>query len=110
MVHRNSKALRGNMARFGIRMHPGPVLREEYMDPLHLDTDELARALGVASSQITPIIADNEPLTSDIALRLARCFRTSPQFWLGLQTAYDLSVAQARFGAEIEARVQPIAA
>ncbi len=110
MVRRNSKALRGNMARFGIRMHPGRVLREEYMDPLHLDADELARALGVASSQITPIITDQEPLTSDIALRLARCFRTSPQFWLGLQTAYGLSVAQARFGAEIEAHVQPIAA
>jgi len=49
-------------------------------------------------------------MTSDLALRLARCFRTSPQFWLGLQTAYDLAVAQAKFGAEIEARVQPLAA
>jgi addiction module HigA family antidote len=56
------------------------------------------------------VIADQEPMTSDLALRLARCFKTSPQFWLGLQTAYDLSMAQAQFGAEIEARVQPIAA
>lgn len=80
------------------------------MEPLHLDADRLAQALGIPSSQIAPVIADNEPMTSDLALRLARCFRTSPQFWLGLQTAYDLAVAQARLGAEIERNVQPIAA
>lgn len=91
-------------------MHPGRVLREEYMEPLRLDADGLAIALGVPPGRIAPLIADKEPLTSDIALRLARCFRTSPQFWLGLQTAYDLSVAQAQYGAEIEAHVQPIAA
>ena len=90
-------------------MHPGRVLREEFMEPMHLDADRLAQALGIPSSQITPILADQEPMTSDIALRLARCFRTSPQFWLGLQTAYDLSVAEARFGSEIE-KLQPIAA
>jgi antitoxin HigA-1 len=98
------------MARMGSRMHPGRVLREEYMEPMRLDADGLATALGVAACRIQPVIADQEPLTSDLALRLARCFRTSPQFWLGLQTAYDLSVAQARYGAEIEAHVQPIAA
>lgn len=91
-------------------MHPGRVLREEYMEPMQLDADGLARALGVSAGRIAPLIADQAPLTSDLALRLARCFRTSPQFWLGLQSAYDLSVAQARFGAEIEAHVQPLAA
>ncbi len=98
------------MANMKRRMHPGRVLREEYMEPMHLDATGLAQALGVAACQITPLIADQEPVTSDLALRLARCFRTSPQFWLGLQTAYDLAMAQARFGAEIEARVQPLAA
>src|SRR4051794_24306949 len=98
------------MARIGRRLHPGRVLREEYMEPMRLDAEGLAQALGVPSSQIMPVIADYEPVTSDLALRLARCFRTSPQFWLGLQTAYDLAVAQARVGAEIEARVQPLAA
>ncbi len=97
------------MARKSNQMHPGRVLREEFMEPMHLDADRLAQALGIPMSQITPILADREPMTSDIALRLARCFRTSPQFWLGLQTAYDLSVAQARFGSEIE-KLQPIAA
>lgn len=90
-------------------MHPGRVLREEFMEPMHLDAEHLASALGIPTSQISPILADREPMTSDIALRLARCFRTSPQFWLGLQTAYDLSVAEARFGSEIE-KLQPIAA
>ena|ERR1700761_4522659 len=99
------------MARIGRRrMHPGQVLREEYMEPMRLDTPGLAQALSVPPSQISLVIDDREPVTSDLALRLARCFRTSPQFWLGLQTAYDLSVAEARFGAEIEANVQPIAA
>ncbi len=91
-------------------MHPGRVLCEEYMEPMHLDTDGLAAALGVSSGRLAPIIAREEPVTSDIALRLAKCFHTSPQFWLGLQTAYDLSMAHAMFGAEIEAHVRELAA
>ena len=98
------------MASINRRMHPGRVLREEYMEPLRLDAAALAHALGVSPDRIVPLIDDEAPLNSDLALRLARCFRTSPQFWLGLQTAYDLATAQARFGAEIEARVQPLAA
>jgi len=98
------------MARMGRRMHPGRVLREEYMAPMRLDASRLAQALGVAPWQIATVIEDRRPITSDLALRLARCFGTSPQFWLGLQTAYDLSMAQAEFGAEIEARVRPLAA
>jgi addiction module HigA family antidote len=80
------------------------------MEPMRLDADHLAQALGVPSSQIVHVIDDRQPMTSDLALRLARCFRTSPQFWLGLQTAYDLAQTQARIGAEIEANVQPLAA
>lgn len=80
------------------------------MEPMRLDASGLAQALGVAPGVIDPVIDDEGPMTSDLALRLARCFRTSPQFWLGLQTSYDLAVAQAQFGAEIEARVQPLAA
>jgi addiction module HigA family antidote len=91
-------------------MHPGRVLREEYMEPARLDATGLAKALDVAPWQLSPVIDDQGPMTSDLALRLARCFRTSPQFWLGLQTSYDLAMAQAQFGAEIEARVQPLAA
>ena len=100
------------MARVRARMHPGRVLREEYMEPMQLSASELAAALDVTPNRITAIIDDNQrhTLTSDIALRLARRFRTSPQFWLGLQTAYDLSMAHAMFGAEIEAKVRQLAA
>jgi addiction module HigA family antidote len=91
-------------------MHPGRVLREEFMEPLHLSATDLAAALDITPNRISSIIDDHErkPLTSDIALRLARRFRTSPQFWLGLQNAYDLATAQAEIGAEIEARIQPL--
>ncbi len=100
------------MARVRARMHPGRILREEYMEPMQLSANELAAALDVSPNRISAIIDERQPhaLTSDIALRLARRFRTSPQFWLGLQNAYDLSIAQAEIGAEIEARIQPLPA
>jgi addiction module HigA family antidote len=98
------------MASTGRRMHPGRVLREEYMEPMRLDAAGLACALDVAPGRIAPLIANQQPVTSDLALRLARCFRTSPQFWLGLQAAYDLAMAEAEHGEEIAARVRPIAA
>ena len=98
------------MASPGRRLHPGRVLREEYMAPLRLDAAALAHALDVPPGRIVTLLADEQPMTSDLALRLARCFRTSPQFWLGLQTAYDLAVAEAEHGADIAARVQPLAA
>jgi addiction module HigA family antidote len=93
-------------------MHPGRVLREEYMAPMRLSAEDLARALDVPPARIVALIAGRVPpaITSGIALRLARFFRTSPHFWLSLQAAHDLSIAQARFGAEIAARVQPMAA
>ncbi|MBN8873583.1 MAG: HigA family addiction module antidote protein [Rhodospirillales bacterium] len=94
----------------GRRMHPGKILREEYMAPAGLDAGGLAQALGVEVTCIAPLMIEQGRISSDLALRLARYFRTTPQFWLGLQTAYDLAVATAQFGAEIEARVQPIAA
>ena len=80
------------------------------MAPLRLDAARLAQALDVPSARLDALMTDGGPVTSDLALRLARCFRTSPQFWLALQSAYDLSLAHAEHGAEIEARVQPLAA
>jgi len=100
------------MARAANRMHPGRVLREQFMAPMNLTGEQLARALDVPSARIAALIAGRQPpaISSDLALRLARFFRTTPQFWLSLQAAHDLSIAQARYGAEIAARVQPIAA
>ena len=89
-------------------LHPGEVLREEFMLPLGLSSNRLALDLRVPATRITEIVNQRRGITADTALRLARYFRTSPHFWLSLQAAHDLSVTQARFGAEIEARVQPM--
>lgn len=95
-----------------IRTHPGEVLREEYLKPLGMSSNALARAIRVTPNRITAIVAATAPraITPDTALRLARYFRTTPEFWLNMQSAYDLSVARQRIGATIEAEVQPLAA
>jgi antitoxin HigA-1 len=95
-----------------VRTHPGEVLREEFMCPLGLSGNALALALRVPATRIGAIIREREPraVTADTALRLARYFETTPQFWLNLQAAYELSRAQADRGAEIERDVQPRAA
>jgi addiction module HigA family antidote len=95
-----------------VRTHPGEVLREEFMRPLGLSGNALALALRVPATRIGAIIREREPraVTADTALRLARYFETTPQFWLNLQATYELSRAQADRGAEIERDVQPRAA
>jgi len=95
-----------------IRTHPGEVLREEFMAPLHLSANALARELHVPPNRITAILSTERPraVTSDTALRLARYFRTSPQFWMNLQAAYDLSVAEATLGQIIAEQIRPVAA
>lgn len=77
-----------------------------------MSANALARAIRVTPNRITAIVAGDNPraVSPDTALRLARYFRTTPEFWLNLQSAYDLSVARQQIGATIEAEVQPIAA
>jgi len=93
-----------------IKTHPGEVLREEFMVPLGLSANRLAEALGVPSNRISDIIRGRRGVSADTALRLAKCFGTSPEFWMNLQMAHDVSKATAEHGAEIEAGVKPIAA
>ena len=95
-----------------IATHPGEVLRDEFMVPLGLSANALARALDVPANRITAIIAGNDPraVTPDTALRLARYFGTSAEFWLNLQAAHDLARAKAAVGHEIEQQVRPRAA
>lgn len=95
-----------------ITTHPGEILREEFMVPYGLSASALARALDVPTNRITEIIATVKPraITPDTALRLARYFTTTPELWLNLQQAYDLSAAIAQNGAHIDAVVQPKAA
>ena len=93
-----------------IRTHPGEILREEYMIPLGLSANALSRAIDVPPNRITSITAVARAVTPDTAIRLARYFDTTPQFWLNLQMAHDLSAALAEHGAEINDRVRPRAA
>lgn len=92
-----------------IYTHPGEVLREEFMEPLGLSANKLALALRVPATRIGDIIRAAKPraVTADTALRLGRYFGTTPTFWLNLQSAYDMSVAQSVHGREIERDVRP---
>lgn len=94
-----------------VRTHPGEVLREEFMRPLGLSASALARALAVPPNRVTSIVSDAAPraVTPDTALRLARCFGTTPRFWLNLQMAHDLSLAEREAGERIEGEVTRLA-
>lgn len=87
-------------------IHPGEVLRGE-MEELQLSARQLAKALGVPTNRVTSLINETRALTADTALRLARYFGTSPEFWLNLQLAYDLRHAQQQAGARIAQEVAP---
>jgi addiction module HigA family antidote len=94
-----------------IRTHPGEVLLEEFMKPLGLSANALARDLHVPPNRITAIISTTAPRSiTDTALRLARYFGTTPQFWINLQSAHDLSLAEAEVGDRVVTEVRPRAA
>lgn len=95
-----------------IRTHPGEVLREEFMRPMGLSAHALAMVLRVPATRIGAIVRETGPraVSTDTALRLARYFGTSPQFWLNLQAAHDLSLAEAASGEMIARDVHPRAA
>jgi antitoxin HigA-1 len=76
--------------------HPGEVLREDFLEPLAMSQYALAKALGVAEIRISEIVNGKRAITPDTALRLARYFGTSAEFWLGMQTSYDLELARER--------------
>jgi len=90
--------------------HPGEVLREDFLKPLKLSQYALAKALGVPQMRISGIINGRRGITPDTALRLARYFGTSAEFWIGMQATYDLESARDRLGVGIEAEVHPRAA
>lgn len=76
-------------------IHPGEVLREEYLVPLKMSAGALAKRLAVPRTRIERIVAETHPITTDTALRLARFFKTSPEFWMNMQTSYDLKTQAA---------------
>jgi addiction module HigA family antidote len=89
-------------------IHPGEILREEFMVPLGLSAHALAMALRVPAPRINDIARERRAVTADTALRLARYFGTSAEFWLGLQSDYDMKIALAENGARINQDVAPM--
>jgi addiction module HigA family antidote len=88
-------------------IHPGEVLLEEFLKPMNLSQNRLAIDIGVDTRRINEIVLSKRSMTADTALRLARFFGNSPQFWMGLQTQYDLDVAQDQLGKRLEREVRP---
>jgi addiction module HigA family antidote len=93
-----------------ITTHPGEVLREEFLMPFGMTANALATALRVPANRIGAIIKGERAVTADTAMRLARYFNTTAEFWLNLQTMHDLTKAAAELGREIERDIQPRAA
>ena len=89
---------------------PGEILKEEFMKPLGLSANALARALDVPTNRVTGILNGTRIVTADTALRLARAFGTSPDVWLNLQQTYDLKIAARESGKKIERSVTPLSA
>ncbi|TFW25496.1 addiction module antidote protein, HigA family [Massilia arenosa] len=96
------------MLKSGMRpVHPGEILREEYLIPLSMSPSALAGALRLTASRVNEIVREKRGITPDTALRLARYFGTTPEFWLDLQTTYSLRVtAQSEWDTIVE-EVQP---
>jgi len=90
-------------------IHPGEILREEFMKPYGLSQNALARALGVPPRRINEIVLEKRGITADTALRLARFFRTTAELWTGLQADYDLRLARCEKEQQIERDVEPLA-
>jgi antitoxin HigA-1 len=88
-------------------VHPGEVLLEEFIKPMNISQNRLAIEIGVDARRVNEIVLGARSITADTALRLARYFGVSPQFWLGLQAEYDLDVALDKLGNRLEREVRP---
>lgn len=87
-------------------VHPGEILFEEFMKPLKISQNRLGRDLGVSPRRINEIVNQKRSITADTALRLAHYFKTSPEFWLSLQTDYDLDIARDKSLKDIKKHVK----
>lgn len=98
------------MAKMLKPIHPGEILREEFLKPMGISINRLARDIAVPPGRISEIVNGKRAITADTALRLARFFGVSAELWLGLQSEYDLRLARQTIGKEIAKRVHPFAA
>jgi len=88
-------------------VHPGEILRQDFMVPLGLSINALARALRVPANHVSGIVNERRGISARMALRLARYFGTSPELWLGLQQDYELDVARDAVSRQIEKEILP---
>ena len=88
-------------------VHPGEVLREDYLKPLYMSVNALAKQLGIPASRLNDIVLQRRGVTPDTAMRLARYFGGDARSWLNLQTAHDLRVAEIEHAKEIDRAIRP---
>ncbi|MDI3465835.1 MAG: Antitoxin HigA [Nitrospira sp.] len=86
-------------------IQPGEILREEFMKPLNLSANALAQRLGMTTARVNEIANERRGITVDTALRLARCFSTTPEFWMNLQQRDELEAARRTIGTVVERKV-----
>lgn len=97
------------MIKNGMRpVHPGEVLREDYLVPLDMSANALAKALNVPAPRVNDVVRERRGITADTAMRLARYFGGDARSWLNLQAAYDLRVAEQAIGKRIEREITPV--
>jgi antitoxin HigA-1 len=91
-------------------IHPGEILREEFLEPMDISAYRLAKDINVPLTRITAILNGERAITADTALRLSRYFGLSEKFWINLQSNYDLEVAKDSLGTRLDTEVRPRAA
>lgn len=89
-------------------VHPGEILSEEFLGPLGISQYRLAKEIGVSPRRINEIVHGTRAVSADSALRLARFFGTSAQFWMNLQSHYDLVISEKAIGTSLKKQVQPL--
>src|SRR2546426_11663577 len=89
-------------------VHPGAVLREDFLKPLGLSAYAVAKAIGAAPIAISQICRRRRSVSAEMALKLGRLFNVSPELWMGIQADYDLEVARLKSRGKIERRVHPL--
>ena len=89
-------------------IHPGEILLEEFLKPLELSQNQLARDIDVPPTRVNEIVNGQRPITVDTAMRLARYFGTTPDFWLNLQQRFDIVIAQRKLGPKLEKKILPL--
>ena len=87
-------------------VHPGEILMEEFLKPMGISQNKLARSIGVPPRRINEIVLEKRSVSADTALRLAQYFGTSAKFWMGLQSDYDLDITKDKVGQRIQKEVR----